>query len=68
MLTAGLASAATAAEWSVNVLGFFIAGVIVSNMGDGYQCKSVYTNREIFFLPSIKMDNGITYGARAQLS
>ena len=67
VLTAGLASAATAAEWSVNVNGFFNARVIVSNVDDGYQGKSVYTNPEIFFSPSIKMDNGITYGARVEL-
>ena len=67
VLTAGLASAATATEWSVNVNGFFTAGVIVSNVDDGYQGKSVYTNPEIFFAPAIKMDNGITYGARVEL-
>ena len=48
VLTAGLESAATAAEWSMNVHCFFITGVIVSNLDDGYQGKSVYTNREIF--------------------
>ena len=67
VLTAGLASAATAAEWSMKVHGFFNAGVIVSNLDDGYQGKSVYTNPEIFFSPSIKMDNGVTYGARVEL-
>ena len=67
MLTAGLASAATAAEWSMKVHGFLNAGVIVSNVDDGYQDKSVYTNPEIFFSPSNKMDNGITYGARVEL-
>ena len=66
-LTAGLASAATSADWSVNVNGFFSAGVIVSNVDGGYQGKSVYTNPAIFFLLSIKMDNGISYGARVEL-
>ena len=65
--TAGLASAATAAECSVNVNGFFNAGVIALDVDDGYQGNSVYTNPEIFFSPSIKMDNGITYGARVEL-
>ena len=51
----------------MKVHGFFNAGVIVSNVDDGYQGKSVYTNPEIFFSPSIKMDNGITNGARVEL-
>ena len=49
VLTAGLASAATAAEWSMKVHGFFNASVIVSSLDDGYQGKSVYANPEIFF-------------------
>ncbi|MDP7381968.1 MAG: hypothetical protein QGF33_11455 [Alphaproteobacteria bacterium] len=36
VLIAGLASPATAAEWSMKVHGFFNAGVIVSNVDDGY--------------------------------
>ena len=67
VLTAGSASAATAAEWSMEVHGNFDAGVIVSNVDDVYQGNSVYTNPEIFFSPSIKMDNGSTYGGGIDL-
>ena len=60
VLTAGLASAATAAEWSMKVHGNFNASVIFSDLDEPARGRSVYTNPEIHFSPSITMDNGIT--------
>jgi outer membrane protein OmpU len=41
--------------------------VIASNLNDDYQGQGVFNDSEIHFTPTIKLDNGITYGARVEI-
>jgi hypothetical protein len=67
VLSAGLAASASAAEWNMKVSGYMRAGVIASNLNDDYQGQGVFNDSEIHFTPTIKLDNGITYGARVEI-
>ena len=77
-----MADAANAAEWDVRVGGYYngmvayattklsgTAGerrVFLRQISD-FEGVDVSTNAEIFFLPSITLDNGIKIGASIQL-
>lgn len=67
VLTAGLATTASAAEMKFKVSGYYKGAFIVSSLNDGYQGTAVGADGEIHFSPSIKLDNGVTYGARIEL-
>ena len=67
VLSAGLAASASAAEWNMKVGGYLNSGVIISSLNDDYQGTGVWSDGEIHFSPSIKLDNGITYGARVEI-
>ena len=67
VLSAGLAASASAAEWNMKVGGYLNSGVIISSLNDDYQGTGVFSDGEIHFSPSIKLDNGITYGARVEI-
>jgi hypothetical protein len=67
VLTAGLATTASAAEMKFKVSGYYKGAFIVSSLNDGYQGTAVGADGEIHFSPSIKTDNGVTYGARIEL-
>jgi hypothetical protein len=67
VLTAGLATTASAAEIDLKVGGYVKSAVIVSSLNDGYQGSAVGSDGEIHFSPSIKTDNGLTIGARVEL-
>ena len=67
VLSAGLAASASAAEWNMKVGGYMRAGVLASNLNDDYQGQGVFQDGEIWFTPTIKLDNGITYGARVEI-
>ena len=67
-----MAAPASAAEWDVRVGGYYNAMVAyadTNNAGAGvdFDGVDVSTNTEIFFLPSITLDNGIKIGANIQL-
>ena len=67
VLTAGLATTASAAEMKFKVSGYAKTAFIVSSLNDGYQGTAVGSDGEIHFSPSIKTDNGLTIGARIEL-
>lgn len=67
VLTAGLATTASAAEMNFKVSGYYKGAFIVSSLNDGYQGTAVGADGEIHFSSSIKADNGITYGSRIEL-
>ena len=67
VLTAGLATTASAAEMKFKVSGYASSAFIVSSLNDGYQGTGVGSDGEIHFSPSIKTDNGLTIGARIEL-
>ena len=58
VLTAGLATTASAAEMKFKVSGYYKGAFIVSSLNDGYQGTAVGSDGEIHFSPSIKTDNG----------
>ncbi len=68
-----MAAPASAAEWDVRVGGYYNAMVAyAATDGNGigtadFDGVDVSTNTEIFFLPSITLDNGIKIGANIQL-
>lgn len=69
-----MAVPASAAEWDVRVGGYFNAMVAYTNNSGNFVAGAtdfdgvdVQTNNEIFFLPSITLDNGIKIGANVQL-
>ncbi len=68
-----MAAQASAAEWDVRVGGYYNAMVAyAATDGNGigtadFDGVEVSTNTEIFFLPSITLDNGIKIGANIQL-
>ena len=72
-LAGAMAMPANAAEWDVRVGGYYNAMVAygstdlpTGNTAD-FDGVDVSTNTEIFFLPSITLDNGIKIGANVQL-
>ena len=67
VLTAGLATTASAAEMKFAVSGYVKSAFIVSSLNDGYQGTAVGSDGEIHFSPSIKTDNGLTIGGRVEL-
>jgi hypothetical protein len=70
-MAGALATTASAAEWNVRVGGYYNAMVAYAqtdiNSDADYDGVDVSTNAEIFFLPSITLDNGIKIGANIQL-
>ena len=60
VLSAGLATTASAAEMKFKVSGYYKGAFIVSSLNDGYQGTAVGADGEIHFSPSIKTDNGVT--------
>ena len=70
---AAMAAPANAAEWDVRVGGYYNAMVAYADTnGNGvgtadFSGVDVSTEAEIFFLPSITLDNGIRIGANVQL-
>ena len=68
-----MAAPANAAEWDVRVGGYYNAMVAYADTsgngvaGQDFDGVDVSTNAEIFFLPSITLDNGIKIGANVQL-
>jgi hypothetical protein len=67
VLTAGLATTASAAEMKFKVSGYAKTALVISSLNDGYQGTAVGSDGEIHFSPSIKTDNGLTIGARIEL-
>ncbi|MEM9061923.1 MAG: porin [Pseudomonadota bacterium] len=75
--TSAIALAATtsahAAEWEVRVGGYhnqmvaFASSDQDNNSGADFDGVDVKQNAEIFFLPSITLDNGLKFGANVQL-
>ena len=72
-LAGAFASTANGAEWDVRVGGYHnqIIGYGTSDLAAGNTADvdgvDVKQNGEIFFLPSITLDNGIKFGANVQL-
>ncbi len=72
-LASAFATAAHSAEWNVKVGGYhnqFIGFASVdqaNNAGADFDGVDVKQNAEIFFLPSITLDNGLKFGANVQL-
>jgi len=72
-LAGAVAAPASAAEWDVRVGGYYNAMVAyAATDGNGigtadFDGVDVSTNAEIFFLPTITLDNGIRIGANIQL-
>jgi len=72
-LAGAFATSANAAEWNVRVGGYYNAMVayaetdLPAGMTADFDGVDVSTNTEIFFLPSITLDNGIKIGANIQL-
>ena len=68
-----VATPAISAEWDVRVGGYYNAMVAYATTdgngvaGSDFDGLDVSTNTEIFFLPSITLDNGIKIGANIQL-
>lgn len=71
LAVASFASAASAAEWNVRVGGYYNAMVAYASSdtptGTDFDGVDVRTDAEVFFLPSITLDNGIRIGANIQL-
>lgn len=71
MAVSGFVGAANAAEWDVRVGGYYNAMVAYATSdtpaGTDFDGVDVLTDAEIFFLPSITLDNGIKIGANIQL-
>lgn len=67
------ATSANAAEWNVKVGGYhnqmvaFASSDQDNNTGADFDGVDVKQNAEIFFLPSITLDNGLKFGANVQL-
>ena len=72
-LAGAFATSANAADWNVRVGGYYNAMVAYGSTdlptGDtrDFDGVDVSTNTEVFFLPSITLDNGIRIGANIQL-
>jgi predicted porin len=69
-LTGLLASPAAAAEWNVRVGGFmeqYVGYANVDDIGGDFDGVDTAQDAEIWFLPSITLDNGIKIGANVQL-
>lgn len=72
-LASALSAPASAAEWNVRVGGYYNAMVAYTNASGPFVATrdfdgvDVQSNDEIFFLPSITLDNGIKIGANIQL-
>lgn len=72
-LAGAVAMPASAAEWDVRVGGFFNASVayaqtdLATGVTSDFDGVDVSQTTEIFFLPSITLDNGIKIGANVQL-
>lgn len=73
LLLAGGITPASAADWDVRVGGYYNAMVAYATTdlppGDtrDFDGVDVSTNAEVFFLPTITLDNGIQIGANIQL-
>ena len=71
-LAGASATSANAAEWDVDVGGFFNAWAVytsedddlVGSGGDGFD---ILTNAEIIFTPTITLDNGLQFGAKVEM-
>ncbi len=77
-MLAMVGGAASAQEWSMDVGGYYQSHAAFSSLGgtatnnekatgvdrEGFD---MFTDAEIFFSPSITLDNGITFGAQVQL-
>ncbi len=70
-LAGAFAFPAASAEWNVRVGGFMTQAVAFgsadANFSGDYDGIDVLSNTEIFFLPSITLDNGLKFGANVQL-
>ncbi|MEM6621153.1 MAG: porin, partial [Pseudomonadota bacterium] len=70
-LAAAAATPASAAEWDVRVGGYMVQHVVYGSSdtpaGVDFDGVDVQSDTEIFFLPSITLDNGIKIGANIQL-
>ncbi|MEM0988919.1 MAG: porin [Pseudomonadota bacterium] len=70
-LAGAFAAPASAAEWDVRVGGYMEQHVVYgssdSPTGTDFDGVDVQSDTEIFFLPSITLDNGIKIGANIQL-
>ncbi len=71
-LAMGYAGSASAAEWEINVGGYYEAfatysGIEGPTANDDFEGAGAISNTEIFFLPSITLDNGIKIGANIVL-
>ncbi|MEM1298932.1 MAG: porin [Pseudomonadota bacterium] len=66
-----IAAPAYAADWDVRVGGFMEQHVVYSSVdsasGTDFDGVDVQSDTEIFFLPSITLDNGLKFGANIQL-
>ncbi|MGB0506376.1 MAG: porin [Pikeienuella sp.] len=68
IVAAGLASAASAAEWSTSVNGYWFVGMSVTDNSIGANDGAgVLRDGEIHFRSSLKADNGLTFTSRVEL-
>ena len=72
-LGCAMAAPVAAQEWNVKVGGFFTGGLAYASVGGALTTGNnrngvdMFQTAEIFFLPSITLDNGITFGVNIQL-
>ncbi len=72
-LGCAMAAPVAAQEWDVRVGGFFSGGLAYADVsgplvtGRNLNGVDMFQSAEIFFLPSITLDNGLTFGVNIQL-
>lgn len=72
-LMASVSAPALASEWDVRVSGYgeykvaFATSDVDNEVGENFDGVDIKQDVEIHFIPSIKLDNGITFGANVQL-
>jgi predicted porin len=70
-LASAFAAPASAAEWEVKVGGYMTQAIgygdVDAEFDGDWDGVDVLSNTEVFFLPSITLDNGLMFGANIQL-
>ncbi|MFV0473636.1 MAG: porin [Pikeienuella sp.] len=67
VVAAGFASGASAAEWETGVGGYFYGGMALTDNDSAADGFGVVRDGEIYLTAKLVADNGITFGAIAQL-
>ncbi|MGB0507210.1 MAG: porin [Pikeienuella sp.] len=67
LVAAGLATSASAAEWSSKVNGYWFVGIAASDDDSGTDGIGILRDGEIHFNASLKADNGLTFKSRVEL-